>query len=429
MSIRIHGGRLVDPANERDEICDLLIDDGRIAGVGRAPRGFKPETVIDATGLVVCPGFVELGARLREPGFEHKATIAGEARAAAMNGITTIVCTPDTLPVMDTPAVAEHVNQRAPRTRAARVRYLGALTVGLEGRVLAEMQALRDGGCVGVTNVERAIVDTAVLRNALAYAATAGLTVFLQSEDYWLGRQGAMHEGATSTRLGVPGIPAAAETIAIQRDIALVAETGVTAHFCRLSSAASVKVVAEARKAGLPVSADVGIMNLCFTDEDVDGYDANLHVRPPLRSAHDRAGLRLGVKRGQIEAVSAYHEPHDADAKAAPFMLTEPGASTLDAFLPALLDCVAHDLFDLPTAIRAASTAPHRILGQRGGDLSPGQPADVCLFDPRAGWGASMATLASAGKNSPWLGRALTGKVMMTIVDGRIVYDGFGARR
>jgi dihydroorotase len=429
MSIRIRGGRVIDPANERDEICDVFVHAGRIAAIGRAPRGFNAEWVIDAAGLVVCPGFVELGARMREPGFEHKATIASEARAAAASGFTTIVCTPDTQPVMDTPAVAEHVNQRAARTRAARVRYLGALTVGLEGKVLAEMQALKDGGCVGVTNVERAIVDTAVLRNALAYAATAGLTVFLQSEDHWLGRQGAMHEGATSTRLGVAGIPGAAETIAIQRDIALVAETGVTAHFCRLSSAASVKVIADARKAGLPVSADVGIMNLCFTDEDVDGYDANLHVRPPLRSERDRAGLGLGVKRGHIDAICAYHEPHDADAKAAPFMLTEAGASTLDAFLPALLECVERGFFDLPAAIRAASFAPHRVLGQTGGDLSPGQPADICVFNPRAEWTASAAALASAGKNSPWLGRKLTGKVMMTIVDGRIVHDGLDARR
>jgi dihydroorotase len=429
MSIRIRGGRVIDPANERDEVCDVFIDDGRIAAIGRAPRGFNAEWVIDAAGMVVCPGFVELGSRMREPGFEHKATIASEARAAAANGFTTIVCTPDTQPVMDMPAVAEHVNQRAARTRAARVRYLGALTVGLEGKVLAEMQALKDGGCVGVTNVERAIVDTAVLRNALAYAATAGLTVFLQSEDHWLGRQGAMHEGATSTRLGMPGIPAAAETIAIQRDIALVAETGVTAHFCRLSSAASVRVVAEARKAGLPVSADVGILNLCFTDEDVDGYDANLNVRPPVRSPRDLAGLGLGVKRGQVDAISAYHEPHDADAKAAPFMLTEPGASTLDAFLPALLDCVARGLFALPTAIRAATVAPHRILNQSGGDLSPGKPADLCLFNPRAEWQANAEALASAGKNSPWLDRTLTGKVVMTIVDGRIVYDGLDTRR
>lgn len=429
MSIRIRGARIIDPAQQIDETGDIYIRDGRIAGLLRAPRGHKAERVIDAQELIACPGFVELGARLREPGYEHKATVASEARAAVQGGFTTVCCTPDTDPVMDNPAVVEHVNQRASATAAARVCCLGALTVGLAGEVLAEMHALKASGCAGVTNLERAIKDTTVLKHALAYAASAGLTVFLQAEDYWLGRQGLMHEGPTSTRLGVPGIPAAAEIIAVHRDITLVAETGVRAHFCRLSAADSIKPIVDARRAGLPVTADTCLLNLAFTTEDIGAYDANFHLRPPLRSARDRTGLRNGVKRGSIDAIGAYHEPHDIDAKAAPFGLTEPGASTIDTFLPGLLALVAEGAFDLPTAIAAASLAPSRILGVTGGTLAVQAPADLCLFDPTARWAVTPETLMSAGKNNPYLGQTLTGKVVMTLVNGRIVHDILEQRR
>lgn len=424
MAIRIRGGRVIDPASGLDAVTDVFIDNGAIVALGRGPRSFHAEWVVDAKGLVVCPGFVELGAHLREPGFEQKATIASEARAAVASGFTTICCTPDTDPILDTPAVAEHINQRASKTRAARVTYLGALTVGLDGKVLAAMQALKDAGCVGVTNLGRAIIDTTVLKHALAYAASCGLTVFLQPEDYWLGHQGHMHEGPTSTRLGIPGIPAAAETIAVHRDLTLVAETGVRAHFCRLSSAASLKLIADARRSGLPVTADTSILNLSFTDADIGGYDANLHLRSPLRSSRDRSVLGQGVKRRVLDAIAAYHEPHDADAKAAPFALTEPGASTFDTFLPALLRLVAEDTFDLSTAIAAVSQAPSRILGLTSGTLAVGAPADICIFDPRMTWSVNAASLTSAGKNNPFIGQTMTGKVVMALVDGRVVHDG-----
>ncbi len=423
MSLKIRGPRVIDPANGIDAVADICIADGAIIGVGKTPSGFKPERHIDARGLVACPGFVDLGAHLREPGFEHKATIVGEARAAAASGFTTVCATPDTSPVFDTPAVAEHIAQRGTRSGAARVKYLGALTVGLGGEILAEMHALKKIGCVGVTNCSHVIEDTSVLQHALAYAASAGLTVFLHSEDYWLGRAGHMHEGATSTRLGVPGIPAAAEEIALHRHLALVHATGARAHFSRLSCGGSGRLVAAARRRGLPVSADVCLLNLRLTDEDVGAYDVNCHVRPPLRSSRDRRGLGRAVARGMIDAVTAHHEPHDADAKAAPFEVTEPGVSGYDTFLPILLELVAQGMFDLSAAITAVSTAPHRILGLDGGTLSVGAPGDLCVFDPRRVWEVSAETMLSAGKNTPFLGRTVQGRNVLTCVAGRIAYD------
>jgi dihydroorotase len=421
--LRIRHGRLIDPASGHDGVADLWIDGGHIAAIGRAPKGAANAREINAKGLVVCPGFADPGSHLREPGHEHKATIASEARAAAAGGFTTVCCTPDTQPVLDNASVIEHITQRAVAAGAAQVVCLGALTVGLGGEVLAEMHALKAAGCVGVTNLGRAVKDTAVLMHALAYAASAELTVFLHPEDYWLARQGTMHEGAVSTRLGIPGIPAAAEVIAVHRDLTLLAEAGARAHFCKLSAGDSIKPIAEARKRGLPVTADVGIGNLCFTADDVGSFDANYHVRPPLRDARDRAALRRGVRQGGIDIIGAYHEPHDADAKAAPFGLTEPGVSTYDTFLSSLLQLVADGAFDLPTALAGASLAPHRLLGQPGGTLDVGAPADVCAFDPAVRWHVTPAALKSAGKNTPYLGQTLTGRVMFTLVGGRLVHQ------
>ncbi|MGH8598749.1 MAG: dihydroorotase [Gammaproteobacteria bacterium] len=423
MAVRLTGGRVIDPASGLDEVADVYVQGGIIAAIGRAPRGFKAAREYRLDGLVIAPGLVDLGSHLREPGFEHKATIASEARAAVRAGFTTLCCTPDTDPVLDNPSVVQHIQSRAQAARGARILCIGALTVGLQGQILAEMHALKAAGCVGVTNLDRTIVDTSVLKHALAYAASVGLTVFMHSEDYWLGR-GYMHEGATSTRLGIPAIPSAAEIIGLHRDLTLVGDTGVRAHFCRLSCAGALMPLDAARRAGLPVTADTGILNLLYTTEDVGDFDANFHLRPPLRDRHDRAALRTGVKRRTLDAISAYHEPHDADAKAAPFALTEPGASTLDTFLPALLALVADKAFDLTTALRAASLAPNRILGRDGGRLSPGAPADICVFDPRARWQVTPDALASLGKNNPLLGAEVEGCNRLTLVGGAVAYDG-----
>ncbi len=423
MKLKLKGGRLIDPANRRDEVVDVYIDGDRVVGLGRLPAGFKPVRVVEATGLVVCPGFVEIGARLREPGAEHKATIESELMAAAASGFTTVCCTPDTAPVIDNPAVVELIHQRARGVRGARVRCIGALTHGLSGQILAEMHALKAIGCVGVSNAGRVIRDSAVLKNALAYASTLDLTVFLYAEDPWLGAQGCMHEGATSTRFGLPGIPASAELIGLARDLVLLEETGARAHFRSLSCADSVKYLRDARRADLAVSADVGVAHLTLCDEDITHFDGNYHVRPPLRTPRDRARLRKGLAAGHIDVLSAQHEPHDADAKAGPFGATEPGISGLDTFLPLMLALVADGTLDLVRAIDAAACRPARIAGLESGSLGVGDVADICVFDPTRSWQLTAESLHSSGRNTPFLGEQLTGKVMMTLVGGRIVYE------
>ncbi len=423
MTLCLAGARVIDPATNTDKRTNVYIDGTRILHVGRAPRGFTPDETIDLTGQVVAPGFIELSARLREPGFEYKATIASECKAAAGGGFTAICCTPDTMPVIDNASVVEHIKQRAGRARAARVHCLGALTRGLEGSVLAEMHALKESGCVAVTNADRAIRDTSVLRHALAYAASCELTVFLHPLEYWLSRDGKMHEGAVSTRLGIPGIPEAEEIIALNRDLTLVEETGVRAHFCRLSSARSIGLIVRARRNGLPVTADVALSNLLFTDRDVGSYDPNFYLHPPLRESRDRTRLRAAIKKRSIDAICANHEPHDADAKATPFSLAAPGVSSFDTFVPALLSLVACGAFDLNSAIAAVSQAPNEILGLPGGTLAAGAPADICVFDPTFEWTATRETLLSAGKNTPFLHQTLRGKVTLTLVEGRVVYN------
>jgi len=423
MALCLAGARVVDPATKTDKRANVYIDGGRIVSIGRAPRGFSADETIDVRGQILTPGFIELSAHLREPGFEHKATIVSECKAAAAGGFTSICCTPDTMPVIDNASVVEHIKQRAGRARAARVLCLGALTRGLEGAVLAEMRALKESGCVAVTNADCAIPDTSVLRHALAYAASCELTVLLRPLDDWLSREGKMHEGALSTRLGVPGIPEAEELIALNRDLILVEETGVRAHFCRLSSARSIALVARARRAGLPVSADVSLSNLLYTERDVGSYDSNFHLRPPLRERRDRTGLRAGIKKRQIDAICGNHEPHETDAKATPFSLSAPGVSSFDTFVPALLSLVEGGAFDLSVAIAAVSQAPSEILGLNTGTLVAGAAADICVFDPALEWTVTPESLLSAGKNTPFLHQTLRGKTTLTLVEGRVVYN------
>ncbi len=430
MRWHLRGGRIIDPGQGIDQKTDLYLGAGRVLSLREPPAGFGDGLVheIDARGLVVGPGLVDLSARLREPGNEHKATILTETRAAARAGITTLCCPPDTQPVIDTPAVAELVHRRAAESGQSKVVCLGALTAGLAGRQLAEMFALKAAGCVGVSNALLPIADTEVLRRALEYAATAGLTVFLHPEDPWLGR-GSIHEGPVATRLGLPGIPETAETVALSRDLLLIEETGVRAHFCRLSSARAVALIGAAQKAGLPVTADVAAHQLHLTEVDVGHYESACHVRPPLRALRDREALREGLRAGAIGAVCSDHQPHEADAKTAPFEATAPGISALETLLPLTLALLSDGVLTLPEAIAALSRRPAQILGIEAGDLAPGAPADVCIFDPEAEWTLTEDAIESAGKNTPFLGWRLRGRVTHTFVSGRLVFQsGSGAR-
>lgn len=422
MRVRIRNGRVVDPAHGVDGRLDVYIAGGRIAALGDAPSGFKADTVIDAKGAVVCPGLVDLCARVREPGLEHKATLESELRAAAAGGITTLCLPPDTKPVIDTPAMAHYVHQRAGEVGHCRLHPLGALTRGLGGEALTDMAALRDAGCVGVGNGLAPVRDTVVMRRALQYAATFDLTVVLYAQDPWLTGNGVVHEGEISTRLGLPSIPEAAETVGVSRELALIETTGARAHFLHLSSGRAVDLIAKARADGLPVSASVTAHHLHLTEHDIGCFNTDCHVLPPLRGARDRERLVRGLHEGTLDAVCSDHQPHEADAKLAPLGESEPGISGLETLLPLTLKLAERGDFPLARTLALLTCNPARILGVDAGHLAPDAPADVCIFDPEAEWTYDRARMFSRGRNTPFHGWPMRGRVTHTLVGGRLVY-------
>jgi dihydroorotase len=422
-TLTIRGGRVIDPANDVDAVTDLHIAGPRILALGDAPADFFAERVIDAEGLVVCPGLVDLCARLRQPGLEQKATIASETRAAAAAGITTLCCPPDTLPPVDTPAVAQLIRRIADERGFARVLPAGGLTQGLDGTQISEMAALQRAGCPVMSNADRPIRNTRVQRRALEYASTYGLTAFLHPADAYLSEGGLVHEGLLSTRLGLPGIPEAAETVAVARDLALAEQTGARIHFRGLSTARATEMLAEARARGIRVTADVSVHQLFMTEHDLTGFNADAHVIPPLRTLADRDALRAAVAAGGIAAICSDHQPHEPDAKLDPFPQTESGISGLETLLPLALRLVREGVLELAAALACLTCNPARILGLPLGRLHSSTSADVCIFDPEARWVPGPDTLLSRGRNTPFLGVEMTGRVEWTLLAGRIVFQ------
>ncbi len=424
MRVLIRNGRLIDPAANTDRQGDLALADGRILGPPAAD--FQADELIDAGGLIVCPGLVDLSVRLREPGQTHLGTIDSETRAAAAGGVTSLLCPPDTVPVIDNPAVVELIHQRAEQAGKAHVYCTGALTHGLRGERLADMQLLKDIGCIALGNAGEPLASSEVLLRALEYAADTGILVMLTPLDPWLSAEGCIHDGAHATRLGLTGIPETAETIAIARCLLLVEQTAARVHFCRLSSARGAAMIASAREQGLPVSADVGIHNLHLIDTDMAYFDARYHLRPPLREAADREGLGRALVQGAISAICSDHQPLDLDSKLAPFSQTLPGASALELLLPLCLRLVDQGLLGLTRALALVTSGPAGLLGLDCGSLAPGSPADLCLFDPAAEWRVSAETLVSAGKNTPFEGQRMRGRVRRTLLGGHSVYQDRG---
>jgi len=423
MGVRIKGGRIIDPANGINQVADLFIDEeGFVAAIGKAPGDFKEDEVIDASNQVVCPGLVDLRARVREPGLEYKATIESETEAAVSAGITTLVMPPDSDPVIDTPAMAQMIQQRAWRFESAFIHPLGALTKNLAGELLTDMEALDEAGCVGFTNALSPVKDTLVMRRAMEYAASFDFTVFLHAQDPWLQEHGCAHEGEVSTRLGLPGIPEAAETVGVARDLALIEQTGVRAHFCQLSSARAIDMIAEAQQRGLPVTADVTAHHLHLTEHDIGFFDSQCHVIPPLRSQRDRDALRKALADKVVIGICSDHQPHEADAKLAPFIQSEPGISGLETLLPLTIKLVNEGVLTLPDAIATLTSNPAEIIGVDTGHLGIGATADICIFDPNASWQLSADRIVSNGKNTPFLGWEMPARVSYTLVGGDIVY-------
>ncbi len=422
MRIKISNGLVIDPANNIEAKHDIYISEGRIAAIGKQPEGFTIDETVDATGCHVIPGIVDLRARLREPGSENKGTIASETRAAAASGITTLCIPPDTTPVIDSTSVVELIHQRADEASYAKVVTLAALTAGLKGEQLSEMAILKKyGNCVGVSNALAPVTNNLVMRRAMEYAASCGLTIFLHAEDQGLAGNGCAHEGAISMRLGLPGIPETAETNAISRDLLLVEQTGVHAHFCHISSARAIQMIARAQYDGLPVTADVTAHHLHLTEMDIGFFDSNCHVRPPLRTQRDREALVGALATGNLNAICSDHEPHDADAKLAPFGETEAGISALETLLPLALRL--SDELSLSDVIDRLTHQPAKILGIDAGTLSLGEKADICIYNPEINWIMKTEKMLSAGRNTPFEGWEFKGKVTHTLLNGKVVYS------
>ena len=418
MRLHIKSGRVLDPASGRDAVGDVYVADGKIA------EGFsKPDRVIDAKGLVVAPGFIDLSARLREPGDEYKATLESEMDAAVAGGVTALACPPDTDPPLDEPGLVDMLRRRAKALSRARVYPLGALTVKLRGEALTEMAELAEAGCVAFSHANMPLRDTQLLWRALQYATTFGYPVWLRAEDAWLAKDGVAHDGEVATRLGLAGIPSFAETIALAAILELVRATRARVHVCRLSTAGAVEMMRRAKQEGLPVSCDVAIHHLHLCDMDLGYFDSHCRLEPPLRSQRDRDALARGLAEGAVDCLCSDHTPVDEDGKHLPFAEAEPGATGLELLLPLALKWGAAHKLPLAVTLARITSDPARILGVASGRIATGAPADLALFDPGAAVRVTAESLKSQGKNTPFLGYELAGRVRYTVVAGNVVYE------
>jgi dihydroorotase len=429
MKLLIKGGRVIDPASNRDEIADVAIAAGRIVAIGRAPADFAPNRVVEAAGYVVAPGLIDLAVRLREPGHEHEGMLESEMAAAVAGGVTALACPPDTDPVLDEPGLVEMLKFRAEKLHQARVFPVGALTRGLKGEILTEMAELTEAGCVAFGQADTTLVNTQVLQRALQYASTFGYAVWLRPNDHYLG-QGVAASGALATRLGLSGVPVAAEAVALHTLFELMRATGARVHLSRLSSAAGVALVRRAKDEGLSVTCDVSINSLHLTDNDIGYFDSRMRLNPPLRQQSDRDALREALADGTIDALVSDHTPVDEDAKMLPFAEAEPGATGLELLLSLALKWGQESGVGLTRALAVLSSEPARVLGAAlgtlqasAGQLVVGGVADVCIFDPQAEWTVLPEALRSQGKHTPFAGYELPARVRWTLVGGQIAYQ------
>ena len=423
MKIVIQHGKVIDPTSQLNQVTDVYIDNGLIVSLGSAPQGFVAEQTIDASDCWVLPGLVDLCARLREPGEEYKATLSSELKAAVAGGVTSLACPPDTDPTLDEPGLVEMLKHRAKSQQLAHVYPLGALTTQLQGQQLTEMYELTVAGCVGFSQADTAITDTQVLWRAFEYAATFGYRLFLRAEDPYLAKNGVAHEGEVASRLGLKGIPAAAESIALQTLIRIAQSTKTPLHICRLSTAEGVDLVRKAKQQGINITADVSIQHLHLTDMDVGYFNSMAHVKPPLRTQRDQAALTQGLIDGTIDAICSDHSPVDDDAKLVPYAESQAGASALELLLPLTLKWAAQHNIDTSLALSKITQQPANILKLTAGSLAPQQVADIVVFNPDTEWQISPEKMVSQGKNTPFLRHTFMGKVTHTLTQGHIAYQ------
>jgi dihydroorotase len=429
MKILIKNGRVIDPASSFDEICDVAVAAGRIVSIRNLPQDFAPNKVIQATGCIVAPGLVDLAVRLREPGHEHEGMLESELAAAVAGGVTSLVCPPDTDPVLDEPGLVEMLRIRAEKLHQARVFPLGALTRGLSGEVLTEMVQLTVAGCVVFSQAAVPLVNTLVLQRAMQYASTFGYSVWLRPQELYLGR-GVAASGPLATRMGLAGVPVAAETIALHIIFELMKSTGARVHLCRLSSAAGLELVRRAKDEGLDVTCDVSINSLHLTENDIGYFDSRARLNPPLRQQRDRDALGHALADGTIDALVSDHTPVDEDAKTLPFAEAEPGATGLELLLSLALKWGMTPGVGLKRTLAVLTSEPARILGTSSAAQQPGMGrlleggmADLVVFDPLAEWVVAPSVLRSQGKHTPFSGYALPGRVRCTLVGGHLAYE------
>jgi dihydroorotase len=420
----LRGGRVIDPAVGHDARADVLLRDGRVSAVGTGLGDPDDAQIIDVSGLVVCPGLIDLHVHLREPGQEHKETIATGARAAAAGGFTAVCAMPNTDPPIDDPAAVGFVRAQGVRAGSARVYPTGAVSVGQKGERLTEIGEMIDAGAVAITDDGRPVPTAGLMRLALEYARTFGIPVASHCEDLTLSRGGSMNEGMMSTRLGLIGIPNAAEDVCIARDLLLAELTGGRLHIQHVTTSGGVEMIRAARARGIPVTAEATPHHFTLTDDAVEPYRTNAKVNPPLRTAADRQAVIDGVRDGTLDVIATDHAPHHYDEKEQAFEDAPFGLIGLETALGlALTELVERDIIDLPTLVMRMSTQPARAFNLPGGALERGAVADVTVFDPAWSWTVEPKLLRSKSRNTPFAGRQLRGRAVYTIVDGRIIHD------
>lgn len=419
----LRGGRVIDPSAAHDGVADVLLRDGRVTDVGDLGRPDDAQ-IVDVAGLIVCPGLIDLHVHLREPGQEHKETIATGARAAAAGGFTAVCSMPNTDPPIDDPAAVGFVRAQGMRAGSARVYPTGAVSIGQKGERLTEIGEMIEAGAVAITDDGRPVPSAGLMRLALEYARTFGIPVASHCEDVTLSRGGSMNEGMMSTRLGLIGIPNAAEDVCIARDLLLAGLTGGRLHIQHVTTSGGVEMIRAAKARGIPVTAEATPHHFTLTDDAVESYRTNAKVNPPLRTAADRAAVIEGVRDGTLDVIATDHAPHHYDEKEQAFEDAPFGLIGLETALGLVItELVERDVIDLPTLVMRMSTQPARAFNLPGGTLRRDAPADVTVFDPAWEWTVDPKRLRSKSRNTPFSGRQLRGRAVYTIVDGRIIHD------